>query len=749
MSHPDDASRPWPTTPPTTHDRPGAAPGAPNAPGDPTAPRTVADEPARPAPRTTRDQPATPRTTHDQPAAPRTTRDDGARPPGRGTTPAPRTTRDPAGGPPAAGGAGAPPTVRDQPTATGGWSGARTRVNLPGALIGRFVVERDLGSGGEADLLLAHGAETGEQVVIRRYRSASDGLAPDVVARLQQADPQHVIRLIESGRDAEASWEVLEYARWGSLAGLRAELPGPWPQDLVTAVLTQVTAALDAVHALQLVHRDIKPDNLLVRERSPLDLVLSDFGLTRRQLATRQLRTTALTAHYAAPEATHGLSSAKGDWWSLGMLILELFTGRHPYERPGGGYLDDRLVMAELASHDPDLTGIEDRRWQLLCLGLLTRAPEQRWAGEQVWQWLAGQDPQVFRGPAGGPPHGQDRAVPSARRADRPYVFAGIAYQEPAQLAVALRERWGDAVRVMAGQASDAPPFVQLREWLRDQGLTEVADLLGRRYRPEPLLVRLLMELEPGSGPVYRGWALDRGGLVELITTVVAGNGTAPATQLLVALLDNHVLPEFDGLPGCEGYGLVDSRWRALADTMRALAPPGVGLSEAEWRTSLARLLAATLSPDAVGTRLTADAQAAAADPRAQSQEWFRRIAATPLDHHLTPARDALVVLCAPRAAAQTEHAWAEQESRRRAAEDQARRARQYQQDTLAATGSLIAGVLSLVLAALYLGVALGPLAIYLSIRARRSLRGNRTANWGLLLGILGFIVFWLVLGFR
>jgi serine/threonine protein kinase len=109
--------------------------------------------------------------------------------------------------------------------------------------------------------------------------------------------------------------------------------------DLVTAteVTTQVAAALDAAHASGLVHRDVKPANVLVAGGTPMHVYLTDFGLTKRTSSQSGLTKTGLfvgTLDYAAPEQIQGWPvDARADVYALGCVLFEMLTGRPPFRR--------------------------------------------------------------------------------------------------------------------------------------------------------------------------------------------------------------------------------------------------------------------------------------------------------------------------------------------------------------------------------------------------------------------------------
>ena len=116
------------------------------------------------------------------------------------------------------------------------------------------------------------------------------------------------------------------------LGGIIAK-EGPLPLERVAKLITQVADALDAAHARGLVHRDVKPGNILV---TPSDhAYLTDFGLTKQTAETHGMTQTGMfvgTVDYMAPEQVRARTiDARTDIYSLGVIMYEICTGRPPY----------------------------------------------------------------------------------------------------------------------------------------------------------------------------------------------------------------------------------------------------------------------------------------------------------------------------------------------------------------------------------------------------------------------------------
>lgn len=277
---------------------------------------------------------------------------------------------------------------------------------------------------GEADLWLAD--RRGQRVVVKVYRW---GLHPkaEIAAVLEQADLRHVVRLIERGMVPDGrSVEVLEYVSGGTLAAL---MPRATTEEAFRLeIVRELAHALDELHRAGLMHRDIKPANVLVRSTQPLDLVLADFGISSVTELDLYKTTRDRTVAYSAPESTQGVVSKGSDWWSLGIVVLEILLGRHPFAG-----LDDLTINVQLVTRPVPLPEDLPPRWRMLAAGLLTKDHENRWRFEQVSRWLAGEEniPVHFESAS---------ALATAAAAAKPFRFEKREFLDAASLAVALAQ---------------------------------------------------------------------------------------------------------------------------------------------------------------------------------------------------------------------------------------------------------------------------------------------------------------------
>jgi WD40 repeat protein/energy-coupling factor transporter ATP-binding protein EcfA2 len=265
---------------------------------------------------------------------------------------------------------------------------------VPASLSSRFTLVRQLPPGGEADILVvADGA--GAQFVLKVYR-AGIVPSPDAWDALRTVGSPHVARLIDWGDTDGRVFEVLEYVGERTLGDFTEnQASRRFSAGKITDIVRQLADGLDALHSAKIIHRDVKPSNILVRPGPPSEFVLADFGLSRYLDSTTIFSDAGHTITYTAPETFAGYVSPARDWWSLGMVVRELALGEAPFVG-----MTTETVMLELTSRSIDCSKIVDPRLRLLCRGLLVRNPSARWGKAEVTQWLAGQSPAVAEEPA-------------------------------------------------------------------------------------------------------------------------------------------------------------------------------------------------------------------------------------------------------------------------------------------------------------------------------------------------------------
>ncbi len=229
--------------------------------------------------------------------------------------------------------------------------GARLPRGLaPGRTFGAYRIEAELGRGGMGVVFRAHDATAGHQVALKvtlgevgtrqRERFLREGR---ITASL---DHPNILKVYAAG-EAEGTlflaYELVEGARSLKEAFAERDLPAR------VTLVRDAAEALGHAHARGVVHRDVKPDNLLVDAQGRLRV--ADFGLAGSQSLGRMTRTGAQigTPAYMAPEQVRGQRERIGppaDVWALGVVLYEALTGERPFRGPTLTELYDQILAA-------------------------------------------------------------------------------------------------------------------------------------------------------------------------------------------------------------------------------------------------------------------------------------------------------------------------------------------------------------------------------------------------------------------
>jgi serine/threonine-protein kinase len=198
---------------------------------------------------------------------------------------------------------------------------------------GRYRIERELGRGGMATVFLAHDGELERPVAVKllaEHLASDDDFRARFVREARLAgrlSHPNIVRVYDAGEKDGRPFIVMEYVAGRSLADT-----GRLPAARVVELGVQACSGLQHAHDAGLVHRDVKPANLLVREDGVLKI--ADFGIARAAESTRhtQIGTLLGTAAYLAPEQIGGDDATpSSDLYSLGAVLYELLAGRPPY----------------------------------------------------------------------------------------------------------------------------------------------------------------------------------------------------------------------------------------------------------------------------------------------------------------------------------------------------------------------------------------------------------------------------------
>ena len=262
------------------------------------------------------------------------------------------------------------------------------RERLQSALGAAYTVEGLLGRGGCAVVFSARDLRLGRDVAVKVLRPELD--APisrerfrreaESVSRLRHPNVIHVLDIGDAGG---ITWFTMPLIKGESLRG---RIDRELKLDVAESrrILAECARALDAAHLLGLVHRDIKPDNVLL-DGEAQTAVLTDFGLVKSlTLDDSGLTTNGMvvgTPHYMSPEQLAGDApvDARTDIWALGVMGYRMLAGVLPFEAKAVP-----MLVAKVLGEDP--TPIEWRRPEVpktmaeAIMRCLAKAPEDRWA---------------------------------------------------------------------------------------------------------------------------------------------------------------------------------------------------------------------------------------------------------------------------------------------------------------------------------------------------------------------------------
>ena len=232
------------------------------------------------------------------------------------------------------------------------------RVDMPDR-VGRFRIERPIGQGGMSDVYEAFDPELGRHVALKvlspmlgRNREFTDRFIRESRSAAALNHP-HIVPIYEAGADGDTLFIAMLLVRGRDLK-THIEERGPLPVADLRGVITQAALALDHAHGKGLLHRDVKPANLMLEERDEgMHVYLTDFGLTKSLGTDSRITNTGElvgSVHYVSPEHLEGRElDVRSDVYSLGCVLHECLTGRPPFERD----MDMAVLWAHLNADIP------------------------------------------------------------------------------------------------------------------------------------------------------------------------------------------------------------------------------------------------------------------------------------------------------------------------------------------------------------------------------------------------------------
>jgi serine/threonine protein kinase len=256
-------------------------------------------------------------------------------------------------------------------------------------IAGRYELDREIGRGGMGAVWLGRDTVLGREVALKRIGMMPGATAPDLERAEREArlaarlNHPHVVAVFDLVTEGEETWLVMEYVEGVSLSGLIAR-DGALTPDEAAPLVRQAADALAAAHAAGIVHRDVKPSNMMVTPQG--DVKLTDFGIARAEADASLTQTGLVTGSpaYLAPEVASGATAHEAsDVWSLGATLYHALAGHTPYD------VSENLMggLYRIVHEEPPR--VDDPGWLAPVLEhTMTRDPAQRWSMAQVRDFL-------------------------------------------------------------------------------------------------------------------------------------------------------------------------------------------------------------------------------------------------------------------------------------------------------------------------------------------------------------------------
>ena len=257
----------------------------------------------------------------------------------------------------------------------------RTRPGL--VLEGRYELKKLIATGGMGQVWRGIDRELDREVAVKVLREEYAG--EENFLKRFRAEARHTAALSHDGIAAlydygevdGRAFIVMELCPGRPLSDIIEEHSRGLPEDRVVTVLIQLARALDAAHAKGVVHRDVKPENLLIDEDDDWALKITDFGIARSSEQARLTKTGLVmgTAQYLSPEQAMGKQATSlSDIYALGIVAYEMLVGHRPFT----GSSQVEIAMAQVKQQPPELPESIDSDLRRLVMMTLAKAPANR-----------------------------------------------------------------------------------------------------------------------------------------------------------------------------------------------------------------------------------------------------------------------------------------------------------------------------------------------------------------------------------
>jgi predicted ATPase/class 3 adenylate cyclase/DNA-binding CsgD family transcriptional regulator len=203
-----------------------------------------------------------------------------------------------------------------------------------GQQLGHYRLLRLIGRGSFAEVYLGEHLHLGTQAAIKVLHAQLSGDASEQLRReartMARLMHPHIVRVLDFGVEDGLPFLVMEYAPGGSLRQ-RHPKGTQLPTDAVVSYVKQIAEALHYIHAQKLIHRDVKPENMLLGSHDEVLLTEFDLAIITQSSRSQQTQEAAGSVIYMAPEQLTGKPRAASDQYALGVVVYEWFCGDPPF----------------------------------------------------------------------------------------------------------------------------------------------------------------------------------------------------------------------------------------------------------------------------------------------------------------------------------------------------------------------------------------------------------------------------------
>ncbi len=325
-------------------------------------------------------------------------------------------------------------------------------LNLKGKDLGRYHLVEPLGEGGMAMVYKAYDAALDRNVAIKVIRTEM-GSDPSFLQRFQREakalaklDHPYILKVLDYGEQDGVPYLVMPFVGGGTL---KARMGQPIAPAETARILAPVARALAYAHQQGIIHRDVKPANILITPTG--EPILSDFGIAKllQQEGANQLTATGVgmgTPDYMAPEQWLGTTDARTDVYALGVILFQMITGRLPYTADTPAAVLLKHMQDPLPRPGDFVPGLPDSVERVI-FKALAKEPNERFQSMDAFAGaLEGLASSAAKSPAltlpavphAAPPGGQPIAppvspAPPVARPAQPGAYSAAARPAPAQ----------------------------------------------------------------------------------------------------------------------------------------------------------------------------------------------------------------------------------------------------------------------------------------------------------------------------